>query len=92
MTITLADVQKFCNTTDAEVDHLEAEMFGGGEQAELTPRMVAIVQLLQAEPILCEPCLRWLKQKQAELAAAKLQTLYTTEEIAAMQHQLKEQT
>jgi hypothetical protein len=61
------------------------------EGPPLTAKMVSIVQILQGELMLCDPCLRWLKAKQAELADAKLRALYTEEELTAMREAMEKE-
>lgn len=45
------------------------------------PKIVSIAQFLEANPLLVEPCLRWLNQKNAEMNAAQLSVLYTPAEL-----------
>ena len=83
--IGLKELHEFMETSEAEVDAEQMELFGqqkGG--AEITPKMLEIVRILQSEPILCEPCLMWLRQTQARMAQAKLDVLFSAEEQAAL--------
>lgn len=48
----------------------------GQDQKPITPKMSAILQILQGDLVLVQPCLEWLLVKQAELSRAKLITLY----------------
>ena len=81
MPLTLDDVRSFMEITDDELDAEQASLFGGKSASEITPNVLEVVRILQSEPILSEPCVNWLKQKQSEMAAAKLLTLYTPEQI-----------
>jgi hypothetical protein len=62
----------------------DAVLGSESEQAQITPKMVEVVQLLVANPLLVTPTLKWLKQKEAELAGAQLAVLYSSEELTAM--------
>ena len=74
----------------AEVE-LESEPIPIDPLAEkITPRMLEILSLLIDDPILCEPCLRWLHSKRAQIASSKLAALYTPEEIEALRQEMQE--
>lgn len=52
------------------------------QRNEITnPKIVSIAQFLEANPLLVEPCLRWLQQKNAEMNAAQLAVLYSPAEL-----------
>ena len=42
-----------------------------------------------SNPMLTVPCLNWLHQKQAVIATAKLEALYSPEELTAMREKMQ---
>ena len=60
------------------------------DEKPIPPRLVEIVQILQNNLLLCEPCLLWLRQKQGEMSAAQLRVLYTEEQLEALKERLTE--
>ena len=48
------------------------------------PNIVAVAQLLNDNPLLVTPTLRWVQQKIAEMANAQLNVLYTPAELEEM--------
>ena len=46
-----------------------------------SPKFQELVHILLSDPILVAPCLLWLKQKQADISRAKLEALYTKEQL-----------
>lgn len=55
------------------------------EAPPITSKMVEIIVRLQANLLLVEPTLQWVKAKEAEMAQAQLGVLYSPGELAAMQ-------
>jgi hypothetical protein len=54
------------------------------DQKPITPKMSVILQILQSDLVLVQPCLEWLLGKQAELSRAKLIALYGVERYNQM--------
>lgn len=68
---------------------------GAGPDTDLfqSPKFQQIVHILLADPILVAPSLNWLLQKQSDIARAKLEALYTPEQLEEMyKNAIKEQT
>lgn len=70
-------------------------MFGTPGQAAndlvRSPKFQEIVKLLHAEPMFVEPTLLFLQEKQQKVAMAKLQALYTPEQLDALIKRAQEQ-
>lgn len=77
-----ADVLKQLDEIEEENDRLF------GQQRQLSPKFQQITVILNENPILIGPCLEWLGHKQAEIAMATLNALYTPEQIEAMKKQM----
>lgn len=75
---------------EAEDQAEDAALFGPQNREPLaaSDKYKAIRQILNQEPILVQPCLQWLQLKLAELANAKLATLYTQEQLEEMRKQI----
>jgi len=54
-----------------------------------SPKFQELVRTLHEHPILVEPALNWLREKQAQLARAQLEVLYSPEQLAEMYEQVK---
>ena len=74
-----------------EVDAEEQRMFGTPRADDLSRsvKYQELTRILQDNPILVEPALRWLKATQAKLAAATLSVLYTPEELEELKQRLE---
>jgi hypothetical protein len=89
-------VAEFFNRVDDESDQAELDLFGGmtpksTQSTDLfaSPKFREIVDILLSTPILTTPTLSWLKIKQAQMARAQLEALYTKEELEEMYKQVK---
>ena len=89
-------VAEFFSKVDEESDQDELNLFGGmgsksPQSTDLfaSPKFREIVDILLATPILTAPTLSWLKIKQAQMARAQLEALYTKEELEEMYKQVK---
>ena len=69
---------------EAEVIQEEQLLF---KTPQLTATHYAILKILEEQPILIQPTLKWLQNKQAQLAATQLLALYSIEDIKAMYSQ-----
>ena len=58
----------------------------GSDNVDLfrSPKFKEVVGILQQQPLLVQPALNWLRQKQAELARVQLEALYTPEQLEQM--------
>jgi hypothetical protein len=84
-------VAEFFSKVDEESDQDELNLFGSmtpraTQSTDLfaSPKFREIVDILLSMPILTAPTLNWLKIKQAQMARAQLEALYTKEELAEM--------
>jgi len=81
-----------------DVDREEWSLWGGqqpgNQNTDLfqSPKFQDIVQLLMQSPILVAPTLNWIRKKQAQIAQAQLQTLYTQEELEEMYKQVENES
>ena len=89
-------VAEFFSKVDEESNQDELSIFGNmtpqsTQSTDLfaSPKFKEIVDILLAAPILTTPTLNWLKQKQAQMARAQLEALYTKEELEEMYKQVK---
>ena len=87
---------EFFSKVDEESNQDELDLFGsmGPRTTQSTdlfasPKFREIVDILLATPILTAPTLSWLKIKQAQMARAQLEALYTKEELEEMYKQVK---
>jgi len=76
---------------DKEIQSEEQLLWGGvqgslGTQTDLinSPKFQEAFKLLAAEPILVAPVLRFVQEKMAAMALAKLQVLYSPDELERM--------
>lgn len=80
---------------DEETRAEEERMFGSASSAasslSRSPRFQAINRLLHENPILVEPVLRFIQQKIAAIELAKLQILYTPEELEELRQRMESQ-
>ena len=91
----LDDLRKIQDESDRE----EWELWGGvgpgdTQSTDLfnSPKFKEIVDILLKSPILVAPTLNWLKQKQAQIARAQLESLYTPEELEEMYKKINNTT
>lgn len=54
-----------------------------------TPKQVEIMRMLRETPMLTDAVLRFLTRKQAEIAAATLNVLYTPDELEELRKQFE---
>lgn len=89
-----ATVVEYLAQVDSDADAMEASMSGSLSQKDTdlfnSPNFIELVHILLADPMLVVPCLNWLHQKQAIIATAKLEALYSPEELAALRKSLPE--
>ena len=75
---------------DNDVDQEVYGLWGGNlpnqQNTDLfeSPKFREIVGLLLQSPILVAPTLNWIRQKQADIARAQLEALYTPEQLEQM--------
>jgi hypothetical protein len=75
---------------DEDVDQEVYGLWGGNlantQNTDLfdSPKFREIVVLLLQSPILVAPTLNWIRQKQADIARAQLEALYTPEQLEQM--------
>lgn len=86
MSSDLQEILKAIDEDDKEFDLLGMDMMA--PQGEpLTANIMQAVKIMQREPLLQAPAVKWLLQKEAEIANAKLGVLYTPEELEAMKQE-----
>lgn len=56
-----------------------------------SPKFQKIVDMLEQYPILVEPTLNWLLEKNARMHRAMMNELYTPEQLAELEKQLEEE-
>ena len=84
------NLTEMLNKLDEEDAREDWELWGnvkpGGQDTDLfqSPKFQEIVHILLTDPILVAPSLNWLKQKQSDMARAKLEALYTPEQLEEM--------
>ena len=90
------NITEMLNNIQDESDREEWELWGGvrpgdSQSTELfnSPKFKEVIHILLRSPILVAPVLNWLRQKQAQLARAQLESLYTPEELEEMYKSIK---
>ena len=89
-------VAEFLSKVEEDSNQDQLDLFGSmtpraTQSTELfsSPKFREIVDILLGAPILTAPTLNWLKLKQAQMAKAQLEVLYTQEELTEMYKQVK---
>lgn len=85
------------NKIEDESMQMEQELWGSvrpgaPQDTDLfsSPKFQELVQILLSDPILVAPTLNFLTAKQAQIAQAKLEALYTPEQLEEMYKDLQE--
>ncbi len=65
------------------------QLFGGQQQDYIPPNVAAIAKVLIDQPLLVQPTLEFIQQKQAAMAEAQLIALYGEERVREMQAQIE---
>lgn len=79
------DVQQMIEKIDAENREDEEAAFG---TLYSNPTFLEIKNILEQNPLLVGPALKWLKEKQADMVRNQLLALYSAEELEEMRKQL----
>jgi len=69
---------------DVENQVMEQSMFGVSGQLNIDPRVTQIASLLQQNPIVITPALKWVQQTIGRINLAQLKVLYGEEELERM--------
>ncbi len=85
--VSLKEMLEAMDVSDQDILSEEASLLGNNKQ--LTPRMIEIMRILQEQPLLCQPCLAWLQQKQSQIAESTLAVLYSPEELQRMKEEVE---